>query len=106
MDQSCPGQHPAIIDADLWENVQAKLVSASARARGKSLATAEARILTGKFRDETGDLLTPAHTQRHGRRFTYYVSNRLIAGGKDPTGWRLPAEAIEACLRQIIARHL
>jgi site-specific DNA recombinase len=64
------------------------------------------RVLTGKFRGETGDHLTPTHTRKAGRRFAYYVSNRLIAGGKDPSGWRLPAEALEATLRQIIVGHL
>ena len=86
--------------------MQAKLIAASARPRGRSDTTIEARILTGKLRDETGDLLTPTHTQRHGRRFAYYVSNRLIAGGTDPSGWRLPAEALEACVRQIVISHL
>jgi hypothetical protein len=50
--------------------------------------------------------LTPTHTKRRGRRFAYYVSNRLIAGGTDPSGWRLPAEALETSLRQIIVGHL
>lgn len=48
-----------------------------------------------KVRDETGDLLTPTHTQRHGRRIRYYVSNRLVTGGPDETGWRLPAKVLE-----------
>ncbi|GHC60632.1 recombinase family protein [Neogemmobacter tilapiae] len=105
-DQTYPGQHPAIIDADLWQQVQTKLMSASARPRGRSPTPTEARVLAGKLRDETGDVLTPTHTQRHGRRFAYYVSHRLIAGGKDPTGWRLPAEALEATVRQLVAAHL
>ncbi len=105
-DQSFAGQHPAIINAALWEEVQARLIAASARPRGRGDAPTEPRALTGKLRDETGDLLTPTHTQRHGRRFAYYVSNRLIAGGKDPTGWRLPAEALETTLRQVVVAHL
>jgi site-specific DNA recombinase len=105
-EQTYPGQHPAIIEADLWERVQAKMMAAGARPRGRSLSATDTRILTGKLRDETGDLLTPTHTQRHGRRFTYYVSNRLIAGGTDPSGWRLPAAALEASLRTILSGHL
>lgn len=105
-DQTYPGQHPAIIDDALWQAVQAKLIEASARPRGRSEASTDSRILTGKIRDEAGDLLTPTHTQRHGKRFAYYVSNRLIAGGTDPSGWRLPAEALEDCLRHMIVQHL
>ncbi|MEZ5756326.1 MAG: recombinase family protein [Paracoccaceae bacterium] len=105
-EQSYPGLHPAIISADLWERVQAKLVDAGARPRGRSAVAIEPRVLIGKLRDETGDHLTPTHTKRRGRRFAYYVSNRLITGGTDPAGWRLPAEALEASIRQIIIAHL
>ncbi|MFN4155121.1 MAG: recombinase family protein [Paracoccaceae bacterium] len=105
-DQTYPGQHPAIIDESLWETVQAKLLAAGARPRGRTATPFDPRVLTGKLRDETGDHLTPTHTRRHGRRFAYYVSHRLIAGGTDPSGWRLPAEALEASLRQITVEHL
>ncbi len=61
-------------------------------------------VLSGKFRDETGDLLTPTH--RHGRRLRYYVSNRLISGGIDPGGWRLSAPGFEKAVVKVIADHL
>ena len=105
-DQTYPGQHPAIIEDALWQEVQDKLIAASARPRGRSHATTDPRILTAKLRDETGDHLTPTHTKKEGRRFAYYISNRLIAGGKDPTGWRLPAEALETTLCHVIVGHL
>lgn len=106
------GQHPALIDEALWEEVQAKLQQAGGKPRGRRPRTAgeDARDtqcpLIGKIRDETGDLLTPSHTQRHGRRYVYYVSNRLLAGGIDPSGWRLPAEALHRMLRQTLAARL
>ena len=105
------GQHEAIIGSELWDQVQAKLQVASVRPRtqGGSAGTrarAEAAPLIGKLRDETGDRLTPTHTQRHGRRLRYYVSNRLISGGPDPSGWRLPAETLEQAIADIIARHV
>lgn len=105
-DQNYPGLHPPIIAADLWERVQAKLIAAAARPRGRSVTAIEPRVLIGKLCDETGDHLTPTHTKRRGRRFTYYVSNRLITGGSDPSGWRLPAEALETSIRQIIVGQL
>ncbi len=103
---SYAGLHAPLIASDLWDRVQARLIAASARPRGRGVCPTGSRILTGKLRDESGDLLTPTHTQRHGRRFAYYVSHRLIAGGRDPSGWRLPAEALEASLRRILAAHL
>lgn len=62
--------------------------------------------LTGKFRDETGDRLTPSHTQKGRRRIRYYVSNRLLGGTKDPGGWRLPAAGFENTIAVLIADHL
>jgi len=111
-DKVWPGKHHAIIDEDQWGRVQEKLQTASARRRGQGRATdqmgdqAGIACLTGLFRDETGDLLTPTHTQRHGRRLRYYVSNRLISGGRDPSGWRLPAPAFEAAVAKVISDHL
>ncbi len=105
-DRDYPGLHPAIIETALWDEVQAKLIAASARPRGRSVTTTEARALTGKLRDETGDILTPTHTTRRGRRFFYYVSHRLISRGTDPTGWRLPAPALEAAIRALVVTNL
>ncbi|WP_109312170.1 hypothetical protein [Ruegeria sp. AU67] len=62
--------------------------------------------LTGSLQDETGDRLTPTHTTRKGRRLRYYVSNRLISGGKDISGWRLPGPALENAVMDVIVRHL
>ncbi len=113
------GLHPAIIDVALWDTVQAKLQLAGSKPRGRK---AQCQVqsgmrqgpraqqglpapLIGKLRDETGDHLTPSHTQRHGRRYVYYVSNRLLAGGTDPTGWRLPADALHQVLRRTLAHR-
>ncbi|WIY25830.1 recombinase family protein [Parasedimentitalea psychrophila] len=111
-DKIWPGTHPAIVEKDQWDRVQEKLQAASARRRGQVPAKnragnqAGAACLTGLFRDETSDLLTPTHTQRHGRRLRYYISNRLISGGTDPSGWRLPALAFEDSVAKVISDHL
>ena len=105
------GQHASIVDEALWDRVQSKLQAASARPRGRKrsadhLGAARVASLTGKLRDDTGDRLTPTHTRRHGRQIRYYVSNRLISGGTDPRGWRLPAAALEQAVAHTIASHL
>mgnify|MGYP001221283538 CR=1 FL=1 len=105
------GQHTPILDEALWERVQSKLQAASARPRGRRgpadrPGTTRIAPLTGKLRDDTGDRLTPTHTRRHGRQIRYYVSNRLISGGTDPRGWRLPGIALEQAAANAIARHL
>ena len=105
------GQHEPIVCEAIWERVQEKLAAASARPRGRKSAARQlgARSispLTGKLRDETGDRLTPTHTRRHGRQIRYYVSNRLVTGGTDPRGWRLPAPALEQAVANAIAGRI
>ena len=77
------GLHAAIIDQSLWDRVQTKLQSTSARPRGPATSAPPVRCLIGKLRDETGDLLTPTHTERRGRKYGYYISHRLIRNGAD-----------------------
>ncbi|MDF1715761.1 MAG: hypothetical protein P1U75_03655 [Antarcticimicrobium sp.] len=43
---------------------------------------------------------------KNGRRHRYYVSNRLISGGPDPSGWRLPAASFERVVADSLADHL
>jgi DNA invertase Pin-like site-specific DNA recombinase len=106
-EQTYPGTHPAIIDEPLWDEVQQRLQAASARRRGAAPGAPVEMIapLKGKMRDDTGDLLTPTHTQRRGKRLRYYVSNRLISGGTDPSAWRLPAKDLERAVSGAIAAH-
>ncbi|WP_235815640.1 recombinase family protein [Cypionkella psychrotolerans] len=118
-----PGQHPAIIDEALWSAMQTKLQEAAARKRQRPVATAIATEadststapqnslepsdpLMAKLFDETGDRLTPSHTDRHNRRFRYYTSRRLITKGADPTGWRLPAPHLEAVALDALRTYL
>jgi site-specific DNA recombinase len=118
-----PGQHAPIIDAATWEAVQAKLQTGAARKRRlqatalPASATPEGAAqqtkpglepvapLATKLYDDTGDRLTPSHTNRHNRRFRYYVSRRLITTGRDPSGWRLPAPQLEALVLAAVRDH-
>jgi len=105
-DKVWPGRHAAILDEDLWKRIHLKLQQAARRGRGRTVGGTEQAILTGKFHDETGDRLTPTHSTKSGKRHNYYVSNRLITGGPDPTGWRLPAARLETIVTNLIADHL
>ena len=108
-DKVFDGQHAAIIDDELWHRVQAKLQNASVRPRSRGKAQGSATIsaaLTGTFRDQTGDRLTPSHASKGGRRIRYYVSNRLLSGGDKANGWRLPAQQFENSVATTVADHL
>ncbi|WP_319546643.1 recombinase family protein [Ruegeria conchae] len=103
-EKTWPGRHPAVIAPELWQRVQEKLQAASRRRRGRKTET-ETAPLAGKLRDETGDRLTPTHCINAGKRHAYYVSNRLISKGPDPTGWRLPGRKLETAVASAIAAH-
>ncbi len=107
-DKTYTGSHPAIISADQWERVQTALLAARARPRRGADTTAcdAGALLLGKLVDETGDRLTPSETKARGKSYRYYVSNRLLHGVADATGWRLPAEPLEKMLATHVAAHL
>jgi DNA invertase Pin-like site-specific DNA recombinase len=93
---SYPGQHPGIVDQDLWDRVQLQLKDNIQGERRRPRATSKS-LLMGLVYDEAGNLFTPSHATKKSRRYRYYVSPSLIKGrAKDSTGpVRLPAEEIE-----------
>ncbi|MFC0339165.1 recombinase family protein [Paracoccus niistensis] len=122
-DQIYDGTHPAIVDARLWDRVQAKLMAAAGRGRGQKrnqapddlgrrattqLSQASPALLTGKLRDELDDPLTPTHTQKGRKRYHYYVSHRCLTsrGQGRNDGWRLPARELDKLVLSGIASHL
>lgn len=102
-----PGQHPAIIDRDRWDALQDLLQTDAARNRGM-INTGAKSPLCGKLEDETGDTLTPSHTNKNGKRLRYYISRRLITGqAKDhPGAWRVPGPAIEQTIEMAVQARI
>ncbi len=105
-----PGQHPAIIDQDLWDRVQATLaenrVERASGARGK-----QPSLLTGLLFDQNGERLSPTHAVKKGTRYRYYVSTSLVTRTRTSRtgGWRIPAGNLEGLvidrLRALFADH-
>ncbi len=94
-DSSYPGQHEAIIERDLWDQVQSILAdNINGERRG---ITSQPSLLTGLLVDEQGERLSPSHAVKQGRRYRYYVSRHLIVEGRKPNrqGWRIPAADLE-----------
>lgn len=102
-----PGQHPAIIDPEVWDRVQVLLQDGAAKGRGRR-ATSLQSPLAGKLFDETGDRLTPSHSRKKGKRLRYYISRRLVTdrSRQHPDAWRLPADQLEGLVRSLIVRQL
>ncbi len=89
-DKSYPGEHDAIVDAELWERVQSLLHDNAVDRRAGANAK-EPSLLTGLIFDEFGNPLTPSHANKKGVRYRYYVRN----GNDEGSATRLPAREIE-----------
>jgi hypothetical protein len=98
--ESFEGQHPAIVDPEIWDAAQARL-AANTRERSSGTCAGRPSPLRGKLFDEAGTPLSPSHAVKSGRRYRYYVSRDLIARSAESSTnerrkqWRLPAREIE-----------
>jgi hypothetical protein len=93
--KSYPGDHPAIIEKPLWDEVQAVLATNRIK-RETGAHTRHPSLLTGLLFDDKGDRLTPTYSIKNGTRYRYYVSTGLVTGAKmnRSNGVRLPAVAM------------
>jgi site-specific DNA recombinase len=107
-DQRHPGQHPPILERELWQQVQQHLRS-GARRDGATATKAASSPLAGKVIDEQGEPLYAQGAAKGGRRYRYLVSCGLVRGATTETrrGWRVPAAELERlvllALRSILA---
>ena len=92
------GQHEAIIDHSIWEEVQNKL-SDNTFTRHSHSNQKQHNILKGLIYDEYDHLLTPHYAKKQNRKYKYYVSAQ-----NSQSGWRIPAKELEqaiiSCLYQ------
>lgn len=96
------GQHPAIIDRALWNDVQERL---KINLRGeRRIRSANPSPLSGKLFDQNGEPLIPVHACKGKVRYRYYVSRALQHDGtvESTTGIRVPAREIEAHVAELI----
>jgi site-specific DNA recombinase len=93
---SYPGEHPAIVDQGLWDQVQAALaLNRIERATGSNAK--QPNLLGGFVFDATGQRLTPTYAIKKATRYRYYVSAFLMreTGTGRSDGWRIPAGDLE-----------
>lgn len=101
-----PGQHEAIVDAELWAVVQEKL-AANRRARSLAVTAEEPSLLSGLIFDSDGQRMTPTHANKRDRRYRYYISASLLGRGLvGQNTMRVPAGEVEGLvldqIRQLI----
>ncbi len=75
-----PGEHDAIIEQSLWDQVHA-LISASPHKRRIRPTGRTPSLLKGLIFGPTGAAMTPAHTRKRGRLYRYYISSDVIRNG-------------------------
>ena len=93
---SYPGEHPAIIEQPLWDEVQAVLARNRIE-RATGVRAKHPSLLAGLVFDESGERLTPTYAVKKGTRYRYYVSTALLtgAGRNRSSGRRIPAGNLE-----------
>ena len=74
-----PGEHAAIVDEELWQQVQSHLEENRLERREGDSAI-EPSLLTGIVFDASSESMTPTHAVKKGTRYRYYISRRLITG--------------------------
>jgi hypothetical protein len=93
--RSWPGDHPAIVDAALFDAVQARLAeNLNAKHTRRSRSDA---LLLGRIFDDAGSRMSPSHARKGPARYRYYVSSVLAQGRKSEAGSvsRVPAHDVE-----------
>jgi hypothetical protein len=72
-----PGEHKAIIDQKLWDEVR-EVIANNRLARGAVARATEPALLRGLIFAETGAAMTPHHTKRKCKRYCHYTSMDVI----------------------------
>ncbi len=99
------GKHDAIIDADLWERVQGQLRD---NKRGTEKPSAKhPSLLAGRLETSDGKKLIPSHAVKQGKRYRYYIEQRLAQDkGVGTKGARYTAEEVERAVIHLLQRFL
>jgi site-specific DNA recombinase len=102
------GQHPRIIDQEIWDAVGALIGSNSREHRTRPKAE-HPSLLAGLIYDEAGRRLVSSHTTKNGKRYLYYITSNGSGRKPAPTGHaksRLPAADVDAFVVSAIRTFL
>jgi DNA invertase Pin-like site-specific DNA recombinase len=105
-DKRYPDTHPAIIDEETWDKVQAQLQATNARQPAPT-KLGEPALLQGLLFDDRGEPMVAVHTTKGARRYRYHVSRPKITGkGEAGSLYRVSAGLIEQALVEQLAARL
>ena len=96
--EAYPGEHEAIINADLWQRTHA-IMGESPRMRANQTRLSGPSLLRGLIFSPNGDAMSPSHTRKGDRLYRYYVTQSVLKRGPGtcPVG-RVPAAEIETAV--------
>jgi len=104
---SYPGEHPAIIEQQLWDEIQAVLAKNRVE-RATGVRAKQPSLLGGFVFDAAGERLTPTYAVKKGTRYRYYISASLVrvARSNRSGGWRIPAGDLEGLVINRLRKFL
>jgi DNA invertase Pin-like site-specific DNA recombinase len=98
------GEHPALIDAALWDAVQQQIAT-NRVSRGRTRNSDTTSLLAGILRDGHGRRMSPSHAVKAGKRYRYYVTHSAELRSGEPPAWRMPATDVEAAAIARLVRY-
>jgi hypothetical protein len=98
------GEHEAIIDVTVWEQVQ-QLLASNRRERLHGEHARSPSLLTGLITDPNGRAMSPVFTTKGTRQHRYYVT-RLKPGEGRRSVWRVPAGEIDRAALESTSKFL
>ena len=100
-----PGEHPAIVDRETFDQVQNLLRSNSVERRRRR--SANGALLTGLLFDDRGNRMSPSFSTKRGVRYFFYVSAALLRKGSRKAGSlpRTSATPLEQIVMKIVYQH-
>ena len=104
-DQTHPGNHDPIIEHEKWERVQ-DILKGRAIKRSATNNVRSPAIFNGLLFDENGNRLIPRHANKKGRKYYYYVSQRLDNDAKQVGCLRIPIAKLDALIETTIKECL
>jgi DNA invertase Pin-like site-specific DNA recombinase len=103
-DELYSGDHEAIVDPAVWDEVQ-RLLATNRRERLHGERASSPSLLTGLISDADGRPMTPVFTSKGSRQHRYYVT-RLKAGEDRRNAWRVPAGDIDRAVLDCTSKFL
>lgn len=103
-----PGQHEAIIEEALWDEVQAALAEIRVKRVTRSAAMSPS-LRAGLVFDASGERMSPTHANKRRALYRYYVSQSLIKRGRpkaSEAACRVPAADLESIIEDRVCRML